>query len=63
MEIIEQASGKDFEPRLVHAFKKVLPEMVRIVKELPDNETVGVLKVYRKDDSEKAAKNTPSLPK
>ena len=55
MEIIEQGSGKDFEPRLVEAFKQALPEMIRIVKELPDNESANVLKVYRKNCSHNAA--------
>ena len=55
MEIIEQSSGKDFESRLVEAFKKALPEMIRIVKELPDNESANVLKVYRKNCSHNAA--------
>ena len=49
MEIIEQSSGKDFESRLVEAFKKALPEMIRIAKELPDDEPADVLKVYRKN--------------
>ncbi len=48
MKIIEQGSGKDFEPRLVEAFKEALPEMIRIVKELPDDEPVQALKVYRR---------------
>ena len=43
MEIIEQSSGKDFESRLVEAFKKALPEMIRIVKELPDDEPADIL--------------------
>ena len=51
MQIIEDASGKDFEPHLVETFKKVLPEMVRIVQELPDEEQSDVLKVYRKNGS------------
>ena len=55
MEIIEQGSGKDFEPYLVDTFKKVLPEMIRIVKELPDNEPADTLKVYRKSSSDDAA--------
>ena len=55
MEIIEQSSGKDFESRLVEAFKQALPEMIRIVKELPDNESANVLKVYRKNCSHNAA--------
>jgi putative two-component system response regulator len=63
VEIIEQGSGKDFEPSLVNAFKKALPEMIRIVKELPDNESVDVLKVYRDNDSQKAEKSTLSLAK
>ena len=55
MEIIEQGSGKDFEPRMVAAFKQALPEMIRIVKELPDDEPANVLKVYRKNCSDSAA--------
>ena len=55
MEIIEQSSGKDFESRLVEAFKKALPEMIRIVKELPDDEPADVLKVYRKNRTKNAA--------
>ncbi len=49
MQIIEQGSGKDFEPALVETFKRVLPEMIRIVKELPDEEVEPVLKIYRKN--------------
>ena len=55
MQIIEEASGKDFEPKLVAAFKNALPKMIAIVKELPDTETADVLKVYRKDGSENLA--------
>ena len=55
MEIIEQSSGKDFESRLVEAFKKALPEMIRIAKELPDDEPADVLKVYRKNRTKNAA--------
>jgi putative two-component system response regulator len=51
MEIIEGGKGKDFEPKLVDAFKRVLPDMIRIVKELPDDEPANVLKVYRKASS------------
>ncbi len=51
MQIIEEGKGKDFEPRLVDAFKKVLPQMTRIVKELPDTEPAHILKVYRQDDN------------
>jgi putative two-component system response regulator len=52
MQIIEDASGKDFEPYLVETFKKALPEMVQIVQELPDEEEQSdVLKVYRKNGS------------
>ena len=51
MQIIEQGSGKDFEPILVDAFKRILPEMIRIVQELPNDETENVLKVYRKNAS------------
>ena len=49
MQIIEQGSGKDFEPALVETFKRVLPEIIRIVKELPDEEVEPVLKIYRKN--------------
>ena len=55
MEIIEQSSGKDFESRLVEAFKKALPEMIRIAKELPDDEPADILKVYRKNRTKNAA--------
>ena len=55
MGIIEQGSGKDFEPRLVEAFKEALPEMVRIVKELPDNEPADILKVYRETNTTSSA--------
>jgi HD-GYP domain-containing protein (c-di-GMP phosphodiesterase class II) len=47
MKIIEDSSGKDFEPRLVEAFKNALPEMIKIVKELADTELAHILKVYR----------------
>lgn len=47
MKIIEESSGKDFEPRLVEAFKNALPEMIKIVKELTDTEPAHILKVYR----------------
>ena len=53
MEIIEQGSGKDFGPYLVDIFKQALPEMIRIVKELPDEDSADVLKVYRKNGSNK----------
>jgi putative two-component system response regulator len=52
MQIIEQGSGKDFEPYLVEAFKRILPEMVHIVKELPDDESAPILKVYRDNSSD-----------
>ena len=55
MGIIEQGSGKDFEPRLVEAFKEALQEMVRIVKELPDNEPADILKVYRETNTTSSA--------
>jgi len=48
MKIIEDSSGKDFEPRLVEAFKNALPKMIKIVKELTDTEPAHILKVYRK---------------
>jgi putative two-component system response regulator len=47
MKIIEDSSGKDFEPRLVEAFKNALPQMIKIVKELTDTEQAHILKVYR----------------
>lgn len=47
MKIIEENSGKDFEPRLVDAFKNALSEMIKIVKELTDTEPAHILKVYR----------------
>jgi HD-GYP domain-containing protein (c-di-GMP phosphodiesterase class II) len=47
MQIIEEGRGKDFEPQLVDAFKKILPVMIRIVKELPDTEPAHILKIYR----------------
>ena len=47
MKIIEENSGKDFEPRLVKAFKNALPEMIKIVNELTDTEPAHILKVYR----------------
>ncbi len=52
MQIIEQGSGEDFEPHLVEAFKRILPEMVHIVKELPDDESEPILKVYRNHSSD-----------
>jgi putative two-component system response regulator len=55
MEIIQEGRGKDFEADLVDTFTRALPEMVRIVKELPDNEPTDVLKVYRKNDNGDAA--------
>jgi putative two-component system response regulator len=64
MSIIEEGSGKDFEPRLVDAFKQALPEMVRIVKELPDNEPTDVLKVYRKNGEDNIVLNdSPAITK
>lgn len=56
MQIIEKGRGKDFEPRLVDAFKKVLPKMISIVKELPDTEPAHILKVYRSKSNEALAK-------
>ena len=47
MKIIEYSSGKNFEPRLIEAFKNALPEMIKIVKELADTEPAHILKVYR----------------
>ncbi len=47
MKIIEDSSDKDFEPRLVEAFKNALPQMIKIVKELTDTEPAHILKVYR----------------
>lgn len=46
--LIEASSGKDFEPRLVEAFKNALPEMINIVNEHTDTEPAHILKVYRK---------------
>ena len=51
MKIIEDSSGKDFEPRLVEAFKKALPQMIKIVNELVDIEPAHILKVYRETSS------------
>ena len=51
MQIIEEGKGKGFEPQLVDAFKKVLPKMISIVKELPDTEPPHILKVYRQKDN------------
>lgn len=51
MQIIEEGSGKDFEPQLVEAFKRILPEMIHIVQELPDTEPADILKVYRQTNA------------
>ena len=56
MQIIEEGKGKDFEPQLVDAFKRALPKMISIVKELPDTEPAHILKVYRKDNNDALAK-------
>lgn len=61
MEIIEEGSGKDFEPLLVSAFKKALPKMIRIVQELPDDEPADILKVYRKNNSDNSTQRNPIL--
>jgi putative two-component system response regulator len=61
MEIIEDGSGKDFEPLLVDAFKKTLPKMIRIVQELPDDEPADILKVYRKNNSDNSTHRNPTL--
>jgi putative two-component system response regulator len=55
MKIIEDSSGKDFEPRLVEAFKKALPQMIKIVNELTDTEPAHILKVYRESSSNSTA--------
>ncbi len=51
METIEEQKGTGFEPRLVDAFKKTLPEMVEIVNSFADSEeTAGeehLLKIFR----------------
>ena len=48
---LKEKKGTDFEPRMVDAFKKVLPEMVKIVNRLADSaETDGeehLLKIFR----------------
>ena len=48
---LKEKKGTDFEPRMVDAFKKVLPEMVKIVNRLADfAETNGekhLLKIFR----------------
>ena len=48
---LKEKKGTGFEPRMVDAFKKVLPEMVKIVNRLPDfAETNGekhLLKIFR----------------
>ncbi|MDP6657072.1 MAG: hypothetical protein QGG38_00680 [Nitrospinaceae bacterium] len=48
---MKEKKGTGFEPRLVDAFKKVLPEMVKIVNRLADStETDGeehLLKIFR----------------
>ncbi len=46
MEIIESKSGTDFEPRLVEAFKKLLPEMLDIIQEFADSEHEEILKSF-----------------
>ena len=46
MEIIESKSGTDFEPRLVEAFKRVLPDMLDIVQEFADGEHEEILKSF-----------------
>ncbi len=58
MQIIEDGSGKDFEPKLVEAFKKALPKMIHIVKELPDDEPADILKVYRMTDNSRLAEQS-----
>ncbi|MZG52744.1 MAG: response regulator [Nitrospinae bacterium] len=47
MKIIEENSGKDFEPRLVNAFQNALSEMIKIIKDHTDTEPAYILKVYR----------------
>lgn len=48
---LKEKKGTGFEPRMVDAFKKVLPEMVKIVNRLADfAETNGekhLLKIFR----------------
>jgi|TARA_B100001079_G_scaffold270851_1_gene286392 hypothetical protein len=48
---LKEKKGTGFEPRMVDAFKKVLPEMVKIVNRLADSaETDGeehLLKIFR----------------
>ncbi len=58
MQIIEDGSGKDFEPKRVEAFKKALPKMTHIFKEILDTESAEVLKVCRKNDNSRLAEQS-----
>ncbi len=46
MEIIESKNGTDFEPRLVEAFKKILPDLLDIIQEFADCEQEEILKSF-----------------
>ena len=43
MKIIEESSGKQFDPKLVQLFKSVLPEIEAEIKEFEENQkTAGI---------------------
>lgn len=46
MEIIESKSDTDFEPRLVEAMKRILPDLVEIIEEFADEEHEEILKAF-----------------
>lgn len=47
MEIIKSKSGIDFDPRLVEAFEKILPDMLAITESFTDEEHHNTLKIFR----------------
>jgi len=46
MDMIEEKSGTDFEPRLVEMFKRILPDMVEILDQFSDRDQQDLIKAF-----------------
>jgi putative two-component system response regulator len=46
VDMIEEKSGEDFEPRLVEIFKRILPDMVEILDQFSDQDQQDLIKAF-----------------
>lgn len=46
MDMIEEKSGQDFEPRLVAMFKRILPDMVEILDQFSDQDQQDLIRAF-----------------